>query len=140
MCVLPTVLDLYVLALPHLFLSSTFSLSLSVCLSVCLSNVCSAYSFPFACSPLMSFLSSEFYTGYLVGRCFLFFLWPRSVTLVCHEVCCFLPEYQDCFTLHDKDGNGRVPIQSLGSVVRSLGITPTEETIHRIARNQIRTF
>lgn len=47
-------------------------------------------------------------------------------------------EYQDCFTLHDKDGNGRVPIQSLGSVVRSLGITPTEETIHRIARNQIR--
>lgn len=47
-------------------------------------------------------------------------------------------EFHDCFTLHDKDGNGRVPIQSLGSVVRSLGITPTEDTIRRIAHSQIR--
>ena len=45
----------------------------------------------------------------------------------------FVSEFKDCFTLHDRDGNGKVPVQSLGAVVRSLGVTPTEEVIRRIA-------
>jgi len=49
-----------------------------------------------------------------------------------------LNEIKDCFTLYDKDNDGKISTQDLGLVVRSLGQNPTEAEVDDISRNMIR--
>jgi len=49
-----------------------------------------------------------------------------------------LNEIKDCFNLYDKDGNGKIPSDKLGTVVRSLGQNPTEAEVEDMVRNMIR--
>ncbi len=48
-------------------------------------------------------------------------------------------ECKECFSLFDKDGDGKIVAQELGTVVRSLGLNPTEAEVQDIIRNLIRT-
>ena len=50
----------------------------------------------------------------------------------------FLSEIKECFTLFDKDADGKISCQELGTVVRSLGQNPTEAEVDEIVRNVIR--
>ncbi|XP_068650035.1 calmodulin-like protein 11 [Aristolochia californica] len=43
-------------------------------------------------------------------------------------------EFQEAFCLFDKDGDGRITIDELATVIRSLGQTPTEEELHDMIR------
>lgn len=47
-------------------------------------------------------------------------------------------ECKECFSLFDKDGDGKIQAQELGTVVRSLGLNPTEAEVQDIIRNLIR--
>jgi len=49
-----------------------------------------------------------------------------------------LNDIKECFTLYDKDADGKISCQELGTVVRSLGQNPTEAEVDDIARNMIR--
>jgi len=49
-----------------------------------------------------------------------------------------LNDIKECFTLYDKDADGKISCQDLGLVVRSLGQNPTEAEVDDIARNMIR--
>lgn len=51
---------------------------------------------------------------------------------------CGCTECKECFTLFDKDGDGKIQAQELGTVVRSLGLNPTEAEVQDIIRNVIR--
>ena len=51
---------------------------------------------------------------------------------------CFVAEIKECFTLYDKDGDGKISCQELGTVIRSLGQNPTEAEVDEIIRNVIR--
>ena len=50
---------------------------------------------------------------------------------------CFV-EIKECFTLYDRDGDGKITCQELGTVIRSLGQNPTEAEVEEIVRNVIR--
>jgi len=50
----------------------------------------------------------------------------------------FTSDIKECFTLFDKDGDGRILCQELGTVVRSLGQNPTEAEVEEVVRNVIR--
>ena len=50
-------------------------------------------------------------------------------------VCCV--EIKECFTLYDRDGDGKIACQELGTVIRSLGQNPTEAEVDDIVRNVI---
>jgi len=41
-----------------------------------------------------------------------------------------ISEFQEAFLLFDKDGNGCITLEELGTVIRSLGQNPTEEELH----------
>jgi calmodulin len=41
----------------------------------------------------------------------------------------FITEYRVAFEIFDKDGDGEITYKELGSVVKSLGGTPTEEEL-----------
>lgn len=47
-------------------------------------------------------------------------------------------EIKECFTLYDRDGDGKISCQELGTVIRSLGQNPTEAEVDEIIRNVIR--
>jgi len=47
-------------------------------------------------------------------------------------------EVKECFTLFDKDGDGKISCQELGTLIRSLGQNPTEAEVEEIARNTIK--
>jgi len=47
-------------------------------------------------------------------------------------------EIKECFTLYDRDGDGKIACQELGTVIRSLGQNPTEAEVEDIIRNVIR--
>lgn len=49
-------------------------------------------------------------------------------------------EIKECFTLYDRDGDGKIACQELGTVIRSLGQNPTEAEVDDIVRNVIRKF
>jgi len=49
-----------------------------------------------------------------------------------------LNDIKDCFTLYDKDADGKISTQELGTVVRSLGQSPTEAEVDEISKNMIR--
>jgi len=49
-----------------------------------------------------------------------------------------LNEVKDCFNLYDNDGDGKIPSDKLGTVVRSLGHNPTEAEVDDMVRNMIR--
>jgi calmodulin len=49
-----------------------------------------------------------------------------------------LNDIKECFTLYDKDADGKISCQDLGLVIRSLGSNPTEAEVDDIARNMIR--
>jgi len=49
-----------------------------------------------------------------------------------------LNEIKDCFTLYDKDADGKIPCDQLGIVIRSLGQNPTQAEVDDIVRNMIR--
>jgi len=49
-----------------------------------------------------------------------------------------LNDIKECFTLYDKDGDGKISCQELGTVIRSLGMNPTEAEVEDISRNMIR--
>ena len=51
-------------------------------------------------------------------------------------LCC--AEIKECFTLYDRDGDGKIACQELGTVIRSLGQNPTEAEVDDIIRNVIR--
>jgi len=53
-------------------------------------------------------------------------------------LCC--TEIKECFTLYDRDGDGKIACQELGTVIRSLGQNPTEAEVDDIVRNVIRTY
>ncbi|KAJ9126919.1 hypothetical protein QFC24_001150 [Naganishia onofrii] len=48
---------------------------------------------------------------------------PRSATT----------EYQEAFALFDKRGQGRIPRESLGELLRSLGQNPTQAEVRELA-------
>jgi hypothetical protein len=52
--------------------------------------------------------------------------------------CMYYIECKECFSLFDKDGDGKIQAQELGTVVRSLGLNPTEAEVQDIIRNLIR--
>ncbi|OWF46995.1 neo-calmodulin-like [Mizuhopecten yessoensis] len=45
-----------------------------------------------------------------------------------------LREVKEAFSLFDMDGNGRVATKDLGSLVRSLGLNPSEVEVRQMAR------
>jgi calmodulin len=47
-------------------------------------------------------------------------------------------EIKECFTLYDKDGDGKISCRELGTVVRSLGQNPTEAEVNEIIRTVLR--
>ncbi|ESN94228.1 hypothetical protein HELRODRAFT_164028 [Helobdella robusta] len=47
-------------------------------------------------------------------------------------------EIKECFTLFDKDADGQISCQELGTVIRSLGQNPTEAEVQEIIKNIIR--
>jgi len=47
-------------------------------------------------------------------------------------------DIKECFTLFDKDNDGKISCSELGLVIRSLGQNPTEAEVDDIARNMIR--
>jgi len=49
-------------------------------------------------------------------------------------------EIKECFTLYDRDGDGKIACQELGTVIRSLGQNPTEAEVDEIVRNVVRKF
>ena len=49
-------------------------------------------------------------------------------------------EIKECFTLYDRDGDGKIACQELGTVIRSLGQNPTEAEVDDIIRNVLRTL
>ena len=53
-------------------------------------------------------------------------------------LCC--AEIKECFTLYDRDGDGKIACQELGTVIRSLGQNPTEAEVDDIIRNVIRNL
>ncbi|XP_012940785.1 neo-calmodulin-like [Aplysia californica] len=44
-------------------------------------------------------------------------------------------ELRDAFSLFDKDGNGTICVDELGSVMRALGQNPTEKELENIMKN-----
>ena len=44
----------------------------------------------------------------------------------------FFLEYKEAFTIFDKDGDGTVTIKELGTVMRTLGVNPTENELKKI--------
>jgi len=49
-----------------------------------------------------------------------------------------LNEIKECFTLYDKDADGKISCQELGTVIRSLGQSPTEAEVEDLVKNMIR--
>ena len=47
-------------------------------------------------------------------------------------------ECKECFTLFDKNGDGRIAVNDLGTVVRSLGMNPTESEVREVVRSTLR--
>ncbi|GFR41102.1 hypothetical protein Agub_g1747 [Astrephomene gubernaculifera] len=45
-----------------------------------------------------------------------------------------LQEYKEAFSLFDKDGNGRITTNELGTVMRSLGQNPTQADLEQMIR------
>ena len=48
-----------------------------------------------------------------------------------------LREIRDCFNLYDRDGSGKIPCTELGTVVRSLGLNPTDQDVNNVAHSLI---
>ena len=46
----------------------------------------------------------------------------------------FVAEFQEAFSLFDKDGDGKICTQELGTVLRSLGQKPTEAELKEMIR------
>lgn len=49
-------------------------------------------------------------------------------------------EIKECFLLFDKDGDGKISCEELGTLIRALGQTPTEAEVNEIAHNSISKF
>jgi len=49
-----------------------------------------------------------------------------------------LNDIKECFTLYDKDADGKISCKELGTVVRSLGMNPTEAEVEDLSKNMIR--
>jgi len=49
-----------------------------------------------------------------------------------------LREIRDCFNLYDRDGSGKIPCTELGTVVRSLGLNPTDQDVNNVAHSLIK--
>jgi len=47
-------------------------------------------------------------------------------------------EYQDCFSLFDTNNDGKIEVQDLGTVVRSLGLNPTDRAVAQVAQSMLR--
>ena len=58
----------------------------------------------------------------------------RSVTFDC----IFRSECKQCFQLFDKEGNGKVNVSELGTMVRALGQMPTEGQVKELVDTIIR--
>jgi len=47
-------------------------------------------------------------------------------------------EIRDCFNLYDRDGSGKISCKELGTVVRSLGLNPTDQDVDKVASTLIK--
>lgn len=45
---------------------------------------------------------------------------------------------KECFMLFDKDGNGKINVSELGTMVRALGQMPTEAEVQSLIKNVVR--
>ena len=45
-----------------------------------------------------------------------------------------IQEYKDAFSVFDQDGNGKITLNELSTVMRSLGQNPTEEELMEMIR------
>ena len=43
-----------------------------------------------------------------------------------------IAEYREAFTVFDKNGDGSIGVKELGTVMRNLGLEPTEEELHEV--------
>ena len=57
---------------------------------------------------------------------------------MCIRVVSAVAECKECFTLFDKNGDGRIAVNDLGTVVRSLGMNPTESEVREVVRSTLR--
>ena len=51
-----------------------------------------------------------------------------------------LSEYQDCFSLFDTNNDGKIEVQDLGTVVRSLGLNPTDRAVAQVAQGMLSMY
>ena len=46
-------------------------------------------------------------------------------------------DFRNAFNLYDRDGRGRVAVRELGTVLRALGLNPTEGQVQQLARESL---
>ena len=47
----------------------------------------------------------------------------------------FLPEFKECFSLYDRDGDGLISSEQMKLVMRSLGQCPTQTELNKMVQN-----
>ncbi len=56
--------------------------------------------------------------------------WTKFLTLCCAVLCC--AEQREAFALFDKKGDGLVASSEIGSILRALGLNPSESSVKKI--------
>lgn len=51
-----------------------------------------------------------------------------------------MAEYRDAFSLFDTEGDGKIDVEQIGSVLRSLNLNPADEDILKIEKDVGKLF
>ena len=68
--------------------------------------------------------------------------WGKNISgeLIYVRVWCYLAEYRDAFSLFDTEGDGKIDVEQIGSVLRSLNLNPADEDILKIEKDVGKLF